>query len=182
MTIVRRATVDDASSIARVHVETWRASYAGILPDSALVKMSADRQRSSWSRVLNRREGHQTVLVAEAASGVIGFGSCGSMRAGSGLAYRGEVFTLYVDTDHQGQGAGKGLLAALFRSLIEQGMNSALLWVLAANPAQFFYQAMGGNRVAERHELLWGATLPEIGYGWADLSRTVGAGGPCSVS
>ncbi len=77
---------------------------------------------------------------------------------------------------------GRRLLAALFQSLIDKGINSALLWVLAANPSQFFYQAMGGRRVAEREEVLWGVTLPEIGYGWPDLAGALRAGGPCSVS
>ena len=83
---------------------------------------------------------------------------------------------------HRADGRKHRAPGGLFRSMMARDMNSALLWVLAANPAQFFYQAMGGKRVAERHELLWGVNLPEPGYAWADLARTVGAGGPCSVS
>ena len=34
MTVVdlRMATLEDAEAIARIHVETWRSSYAGMLP------------------------------------------------------------------------------------------------------------------------------------------------------
>jgi hypothetical protein len=39
-------------------------------------------------------------------------------------------------------------------------------WVLADNPARFFYERMGGKRAGERDENLWGATLHEIAYGW----------------
>jgi hypothetical protein len=42
--------------------------------------------------------------------------------------------------------------------------------VLAQNPSRFFYEAMGGRRVGERMESLWGLELPEIAYGWPDLA------------
>ena len=31
--VLRRARAGDAEAIARIHVETWRATYAGLLPD-----------------------------------------------------------------------------------------------------------------------------------------------------
>ena len=30
---IRRATVEDVTGIAHVHVETWRSTYKGIIPD-----------------------------------------------------------------------------------------------------------------------------------------------------
>jgi hypothetical protein len=41
--------------------------------------------------------------------------------------------------------------------------------VLADNPARFFYEAMGGRRIRERDERLWGVDLHEAAYGWRDL-------------
>ena len=41
---IRRAQAGDAEAIARIHVETWRATYAGLLPDRYLVGMSAQGQ------------------------------------------------------------------------------------------------------------------------------------------
>ncbi|HVO41004.1 MAG TPA: hypothetical protein VMT34_00180 [Aggregatilineales bacterium] len=44
-----------------------------------------------------------------------------------------------------------------------------LIWVLAVNPARFFYQACGGQ-LARRKAIEWGGkTLEELGYGWPDL-------------
>ncbi|HNI60392.1 MAG TPA: GNAT family N-acetyltransferase, partial [Pseudomonadota bacterium] len=34
---VRPAGPDDAEAIARVHVETWRATYRGLVPDHYLL-------------------------------------------------------------------------------------------------------------------------------------------------
>ena len=53
---------------------------------------------------------------------------------------------------------------------------AALVWVLAANPARFFYETLGGRRVAEQQERLWGTQLPEYAYHWPDLSAALAAG------
>lgn len=36
----REARFEDARSIAAVHVDTWRTTYAGIVPDDALAALS----------------------------------------------------------------------------------------------------------------------------------------------
>ncbi|MCZ6885464.1 MAG: GNAT family N-acetyltransferase, partial [Alphaproteobacteria bacterium] len=141
---IRQARTADSDAIAAIYVDTWRDAYAGILPDRVLVNMSRRRQAADWRHALSHQSGaHQSgghqILVAEAGEagelGITGFGSCGPARD-TGLAYLGEVFTLYVDPVHQGQGIGKALLAALFQALIRQGMASAVIWVLADNPAR----------------------------------------------
>ena len=40
---IRKATARDANAIARVHVDTWRDTYAGIIPDRILLRMSHRR-------------------------------------------------------------------------------------------------------------------------------------------
>ena len=73
--------------------------------------------------------------------------------------------------DWQGRGLGSRLLGALFSALRGAGVSDAYLWVLAGNPARFFYETMGGTRVAERQESFAGTLLDEIAYGWSDLSQ-----------
>lgn len=158
----------DARGIARVHVDTWRATYAGMLPDRVLVRMRHDRRQQYWQRALASTSADAFTLVAEtAAAGIVGFGGAGLRRGPP--AYDGEVYTLYVDPDYQGQGIGRQLLADLFQGLAARGAKSALIWVLAANPSRYFYEAMGGRYVVEREEKMWGTRLAEIGYGWDDL-------------
>src|SRR5215471_14787409 len=94
MLFVRPATRDDAADIARIDVETWRSSYAGILPDKVLLNLTPGRLAGEWQSQLVHRP--DDVRVAEwTGAGVIGFGSCGTIRHPvDGLA--GEVHTLYV--------------------------------------------------------------------------------------
>ena len=83
---------------------------------------------------------------------------------------------LYVHPNFQGQAVGRSLLAKLFRVLATKGLDSALIWVLAENPARFFYEAMGGTLIAGREERLWGVPLREMAYGWSDLKTAVNGG------
>ena len=85
--VLRRAKPADAAAIARVHVETWRAAYAGLVPDAYLVGMTEACQTASWRRTLNQGGGAN--LVAEAPDGpLVGFGSCGRSRLGD-LSFQG---------------------------------------------------------------------------------------------
>lgn len=159
----------DAESIARVYVESWRSAYAGVIPNGVLVRMSASAQAREWSQLLSRRNLADAVLVADLrGAGIVGFGSCGAARS-SLLPHAGEVFTLYVVPEHQERGIGRALLFRLFDGLIDRGLDSAIVWVLSQNPSRFFYEAMGGRRIASKQERLWNTLLPQIAYGWDDL-------------
>src|SRR5437868_8000187 len=133
MNRVRPAIMRDAAAIARIDVECWRSTYAGVLPDKFLVGLSeADRKRG-WSSQIARQPRDIMVSVAP-SSEIQGFGTCGRRRDAD-AEFVGEVFTLYVATDHQGRGIGRALLLGLFTRLVRSSMNSAAIWVLRDNPA-----------------------------------------------
>ena len=163
---VRPSSPREARSLAEIYVETWRTTYAGMLPDNVLLRMSVDQQEKRWRGTLRAQGGGEVVLTAEAVGhGAVGFGSAGPARRTG--PHVGEVYTLYVLPDWHGQGAGRELLLSLFSHLRTTGFSEALVWVVAANPSRFFYEAMGGQRTVERVERLWGVDLPEIGYRWS---------------
>ena len=106
--------------------------------------------------------------------GVVGFGSCGLVREmPEGLDGRenrvGEVYTLYVEPDFQNQGLGRRLLDAMFRQLQADGCDTAVLWMLAANPTRFFYEGLGGDPVGHRVDRMAGTDVEEMAYAWRDL-------------
>jgi ribosomal protein S18 acetylase RimI-like enzyme len=169
MSRVRQARLGDARAVARIEVETWRSTYAGMLPDRVLLGMSDQRQTASWAGFLRHRPGD--VYVAEsgaAGSRLLGFGNCGPQRE-PGLGFAGEVYTLYVAPEAQGMGLGRQLLLALFARLVHCGHRSALIWVVRANPARFFYERLGGKLALHRSIPLGGEPIEAVGYGWSDL-------------
>ena len=171
MLTIRDARQSDAGEIAGVQVDSWRATYPGLVPDRVLVHMSRRRQTIEWAVALAEPRVRHAMLVAEwDGVGVVGFGSCGPARR-TRLAHRGEVYTLYVLPEYQDRGIGRELLSGLFGAMRMRDMDSAMVWVLAENPSRFFYETMGGRRVAERDERAWNVTLREAAYGWSDLSK-----------
>ena len=173
---IRRASRRDAAAIARVHVETWQSAYAGLLPDSMLAGMSDVRQAAWWTRLLADPGEARGVFVADDEDmGVVGFGSCGLVRdKPEGLDGReirvGEVYTLYVEPDFQNQGLGRRLLDALFRQLRADGCDTAVLWMLAANPTRFFYEGLGGEPVGHRVDTMAGTDVEEMAFAWRNLA------------
>ena len=169
---MRRATVADAAAIARIHVETWRTTYAGILPDHYLVGLHRGRQAAGWRRTLaSDRGGKLTLVMEEAGTGIVGFASGGPARPAElprGSDVRGEVYTLYVGSDWQGNGYGRALLQGVIANLRANDLGGVIAWVLAASPTRFFYEAMGGVRLASRRERFAGTELDELGYVWRD--------------
>lgn len=180
--VLRPARPGDAAAIARVHVDTWRSTYAGLLPDRYLVTLSMIRRAAHWGEVLSRPSGGETVIVAsEPAAGVVGFLSFGpARRDGWPPAQReyGEVFMLYVEPDHQGAGFGRMLLEGGLALLAEAGFPGAVVWVLDGNPSRFFYHALGAKLVTERTPLFAGVAVRELGYQWS--WSTPGEAGPAS--
>lgn len=169
MTTIRSAVRKDAEGIARVYVDSWRDSYAGLIPDWVLLGMSYRRLARAWERAIRTAGRDEAILVAEhPEDGIIGLGSCGPVRDRD-LEFGGEVYTLYVHPNHVGQGVGSDLLKALFEKLSEQGVADAVIWALAQNPSRHFYKNKGGVISATRQGRQWGVALHEVAYGWHNL-------------
>ena len=171
-TTIRRAQPADAGAIARLDIETWRATYAGVLSTTYLVGLSQLRRETGWRSVI-LREPRDVRVAVDPSGAVLGFGSCGPHRGHR--AFSGEVFTLYVAPDWQNQGIGRRLLIGLFRRLVAAGRPSAILWVLRENPARFFYERLGGQQVSRKSLAVGGAAVEAAAYGWSDLPQFLAA-------
>ena len=166
---LRQARPSDAADLARIYVESWQDTYAGILPHNLLAAMSVKTHTARWQSQL--RSPGSVIVVEDRNHGVVGLASLGGARDKS-LGFEGEIYTLYVDPSFFGQGAGRKLLAGAFAALKERKYHSCLVWSHARNNACFFYEAMGGQRVAERTTRLGGEPTPEIAFGWKRLATS----------
>ena len=169
---IRAARTTDANAVARLDVETWRTTYAGMLSPSYLVGLSERRREIGWRMAILREP--RDVRVAIDAGGIVrGFGSCGPSR--SERHFPGEVFTLYVAPDWQNRGIGRRLLLALFRRLAASGLDAAIVWVLRDNPSRFFYERLGGRLVSHKPISVDGGRVEALAYGWPDLPAYLAA-------
>lgn len=175
--LIRPATVADAAGIAAVHVESWRSTYAGLLPDRYLVGLSPKVHERRWQALLTGAGGakRRTYVMldgepnpAGGPSQIVGFASCGPQRTGL-AGYGGEFYAIYLLDQVQGKGAGRRLLATMAQDLLGQGTQAALVWVLRDNPSRFFYERLGGALLAEQPISFANTRLAEVAYGWTDL-------------
>ncbi|MBL8156447.1 MAG: GNAT family N-acetyltransferase [Anaerolineae bacterium] len=165
---IRPAVAADAYAIAEVHVASWRSTYVGLLPDEVLTNLSVERRQQYWHGELTQPRNPHFIYVAESEDDqIVGFASGGPVRD-SRPPYTGELYAIYLLAEHQGKGIGRALAHAIAEHLRAQGMNAMLVWVLKGNPAAQFYEALGGEYVAEKPLTIGGANQIEIAYGWTD--------------
>jgi ribosomal protein S18 acetylase RimI-like enzyme len=141
--VVRRATPDDAASLAAVEVTSWRAAYRGLMPEAFLDGLSAEERAASWRENLLRHgpSGRKRLRVAVEEDGVIGFVRVGTVWDADEV---GLVYVLYVLPAYWGHGVGTALMRAALDDLRELGMREAVLWVLRDNQrARRFYDGLG---------------------------------------
>ncbi len=173
-TRIRAANPADAGSIARVHVESWRTTYDGIVDAEFLAGLSYSDRESSWTRILTSDQPDTRTSVAEISAGdVVGFAHAGPEREGN-ETYRGELYAIYLLREHQGTGLGRRLVSAVAQGLLDCGLTSMLLWVLEDNhSARHFYGLLGGQPVSRKTITIGGKDLVEVSYAWRDLSDLV---------
>jgi len=180
---IRTATADDAPGIARVHVDTWRTAYRGILPADFLNALSYEARTQRWCENLAQAGQQQFTLVAEDDGGqVVGFAGGGPERDGM-PGYDGEIYAVYVLTHHQRCGIGQQLMSVSARHLVDRGFRTATLWALEANwRARAFYEALRGQLIGRKTKVIADTPLVEVAYGWPDLAELVSAGSPVTAS
>lgn len=162
--VVRTVVVADADALAEVHWQTWRETYAGLVPEERLGAAALERRRGQWrSRIAEPRAG-DVLRVGEVEGAVVGFAMAGPGRLDEGpaayAAEEGDGFVglpagqeleaLYVLAAHHGTGVGQALLDAVVAP------GAAYLWVARDNPrARGFYRRNGfvedGAEVVEQH-------------------------------
>lgn len=171
--LIRPAVITDAEGIAQVHVNTWRAAYAGIISAEYLSQLSYERCAQRWRDTLSQPKDNGWVMVSVTEEDkVVGFAHGASAhQQPEGQQFEGEVTVLYVDPDYQRRGLGRRLMAAMADRLQAAGMSSLVVWVLEANPAaRSFYESLGGRLVGKKELTIGGDAHTVVAYGWRDIS------------
>jgi ribosomal protein S18 acetylase RimI-like enzyme len=84
------------------------------------------------------------VLVAEQDRALVGFVAFGPADGEANDLKLGEIYAIYLDSAHWGQGHGRALLSAAMEGLRCRGFDEAVLWVLETNErARRFYEKAG---------------------------------------
>ncbi|MEU5217628.1 GNAT family N-acetyltransferase [Streptomyces sp. NPDC020807] len=165
---IREALPEDAAELAAVHVQSWRAAYRDLLPDSYLAGLDPDERAAVWRARLSAPDRPTVLLATEPGGRVVGFSA---FRAWPGEdldpTATAELSALYALPEAWGTGVGRELLAASAEALRAAGFRTAALWVFAGNArARRFYEAAGWRPDgASAWDVTAGRELEELRYG-----------------
>lgn len=159
---IRRAGADDAPALARVHVDSWRAAYRGLVPDAILEHFTYQRRKERFRQSL--AAGAEETYVVQMDHQVVAFLTLGAARDPDlDVTRTGEIWGIYVSPDHWRKGIGRRLVKEAERILKSRAYENAVLWVLEGNQqARRFYEAMGFSLDGETREILWGTPLQAV--------------------
>jgi GNAT superfamily N-acetyltransferase len=170
---IRRAVLEDLRGLARVHVDGWKTTYRGMVPDEVLdhLTIESDIAAGFGEWLKDRRPEVAQFVALSPDQEIIGYARA-CPNGESAYSYSGELEAIYVLKSYQGRGVGTALVRHVARFLVGTGRTSMIVWVLPQNPYRRFYERLGGaivgERVSQSHRLGVGP-LPEVGYGWRDI-------------
>lgn len=142
---VRFASLADAPAVANLHLIASRALHEGVVPDAHWQSTSMAQRVSFWKEAIEY--GEPQVMVATQGGEVVGFVGFDRSRDPKSKNTTGELWALYVEPDHIGQGVGLALWDAAREGLQDEDCTEVTVWVpLASARALAFFDAGGFKR------------------------------------
>jgi Acetyltransferases len=156
--------------MARAHARSWRATYAGLLPDALINDVVASRpaRTERWRTLLSNPERRGGSFVADVDRRVVGFVFWGPSDGDEAPPGTAEIHAIYLDPSAIGSGIGRSLFQVAVDDIVAHGFVAAVLWVLDTNErARRFYGAAGwrpdgATKTDERPA----GELHEVRYAW----------------
>jgi GNAT superfamily N-acetyltransferase len=171
---VRMAHEGDGPGIANVHLNSWRETYSGLLPEDYLATMplTFKNRMKSWNQLIDKQPQGRGIWVAENdRHGIVGFSTV-ELARDEKFKDLGELGAIYLLKHYQGAGVGFSLLRAAFSFLRTAGFTKAYCWVLKDNPTISFYEKSGGKIADDvKVDKIGQVELVELACIWEDLSR-----------
>lgn len=161
---IRRANLNDAPGIARVHVDSWRTTYKDILSASFLANLSYNQREKNW--ITNLQQEDMYIWVAENEVGeIVGFASTNT-RDSNNVPNATDLTSLYLLENYQGYGLGRRIMETLFSHYEQHGYSQVFVEVLKDNKTKHFYEAFGAEFVEDVPLTIAGTPLLESIYVW----------------
>ena len=172
--ILREAAAPDVDAIARLHAESWRSAYRGLVPDAFLDGPLIEDRLHAWrERFASPFPDRRKVLTAMAGGVLVGF-TC--VLADAEPAHGPLLDNLHVKPGWRGGGIGARLLreSRIWAGAIAPGQPMHL-WVIEANvSARRFYAANGGVESDRRVNDMAGIEVVALRYVWPWMSGPSG--------
>jgi len=165
----RKADVEDALAVAKVHVESWRKSFAGIVPQEFLDNLTVEKREPAFRQRFGD-ENYKMFVAETAKDGIVGFADFGAARE-IDFAFEAELYAIYLLREFQGKGIGENLFRLCQKEMSADGFDSMYLIALEVSPYKSFYEKMGGKIVGRGNHFLLLVEYKTVIYGWKNLGE-----------
>jgi GNAT superfamily N-acetyltransferase len=175
----RKVKLSDTNGIAKVHVDTWNATYKGLISEKILQRRTYEVLQRRWYERIGTLTNKEIIYIAEDDYGEIvafimaaseKFNLIGTLQDLND--YEGELMAIYVLKEYQNKNIGFRLLSLVVNYLLRKNVNSMTVWVLKENPSKVFYKRLGAKYIGDKYLDLDGELYLESAYGWSDI-RTI---------
>lgn len=145
--LIKIATRVHSAIVANLHINSWRTTYRGMLPDDFLEKAVEVERYNFWKQRLELPSQDQLVLLAEEDDNTyLGF-IC--IRLNADKQWGTMIDNLHVATNEKGKGIGTQLMEEATTWILDQAPNDGVwLWAYEQNkPARCYYEGLLGREV-----------------------------------
>src|SRR5687767_7701901 len=105
----REASVAECAAVAKVHVRSWKESFAGLVPQTVMDRITVENRTKAFEKRF--QSDSYKLYVAEAANRrLIGFADCGEPREQIDT-YQAELYAIFLLPESQGSGVGRRLFS-----------------------------------------------------------------------
>lgn len=140
---IRYANLDDSDVLGKIHSESSRAGFKGIIPDHILNDVfSIERRTKRFVSEISEGSPRTAVIFeAKEPAGLISFGKC---RYGNNDKSWIEIWRVYLAPKFWGSGVAEELIEWVIKEILNEHFTNIELWVLEENMrARNFYEKMG---------------------------------------
>ena len=169
---VREARASDADGLARVQVASWRAVFAGLVPDAVIAELTseaavsqfAERWREAISAPPTSKHRVQVAVEKPGDPEILGFAAAGpATDEDLWPGTDGELYELHVVPLVAADGHDQRLLHAVADTFAEDGFSTGYTWALVGDEARIaFLEAAGWAPDGSRSNLDMGVKVPVV--------------------
>lgn len=160
---IRYAEINDAKVLGKIHSESWKTAYKGIVPDFVLDNITEDKRERYFEKVLTENLEEDTLIfVDDKAVGLMTIGKC---RDNDRDNTYGEIWDIYLLPEYWNMGIGSYYINWGINELKNRNFKKITLWVLEDNlNSRKFYERMGFRHDGTVKEIDFGKKLNELRY------------------
>jgi GNAT superfamily N-acetyltransferase len=169
---VRGARASDARGLARVQAASWRAAFAGLVPDAVIAELTSEAAvgqfAERWQQAIiappTSKHRVHVAVASPAEPEVLGFASAGpATDADRWPATDGELYELHVLPSAVADGHDGRLLNAVADTFAEDGFGTGYTWALSGDEARIgFLRAAGWAADGSSSNLDMGVKVPVV--------------------